>query len=189
MTAPLDPTELSPTKRALYELRSARARIKELERAQTEPIAIVGIGLRMPGSASNPASLWSLLSEGRDAITEIPADRWDIEQYFDENPDASGKMYTRYGAFIDNIDKFDAQFFGISPREAETMDPQQRLLLEVAWEALENAGQTASGLKGEAGVFFALSNSDYGRMVLSQRDNIDVYSSTGSNFEIGRAHV
>ncbi len=189
MTDPLDPTALSPTKRALYELRTARARINELERAQTEPIAIVGMGLRMPGGASDPASLWTLLSEGRDAVTEIPADRWDIEQYFDENPDVAGKMYTRYGAFIDNIDKFDAQFFGISPREAETMDPQQRLLLEVAWEALENAGQTAGGLKGEAGVFFALSNSDYGRMVLSQRDDIDVYSSTGSNFAIASGRI
>jgi acyl transferase domain-containing protein/SAM-dependent methyltransferase len=184
-----DSQALSPAKRALYELRSARARVEELESARTEPIAIVGMGLRFPGGASDPESLWRVLEEGRDTITEIPASRWDIDEFFDADPDAPGRMYTRYGAFLDNVDEFDARFFGVSPREAAAMDPQQRLLLEVAWEALENAGETADHVRGDAGVFVALSNSDYGRMVMSRRDEIDVYSSTGSNFSVAAGRL
>ena len=185
----LDPQTLSPTKRALYELRNARARIEALERAQNEPIAIVGMGLRFPGGASDPETLWKVLREGRDTITEIPSDRWDIEQYYDADPDAPGKMYTRHGAFLDQVDGFDARFFGISPREATTMDPQQRLLLEVAWEALENAGHRPEDANGAAGVFVALSNSDYGRLVMGEQDEIDVYSSTGNNFSVAAGRL
>jgi len=180
---------LSPAKRALYELRTARARVDELERARSEPLAIVGMGMRFPGGARDAASFWQLLAEGRDAVTEIPASRWDVDEYFDPDPDAAGKMYTRHGAFIDNVDGFDARFFGVSPREAAAMDPQQRLLLEVAWEALENAGESADMHGGDAGVFVALSNSDYGRMVMARRDEIDAYSSTGSNFSVAAGRL
>src|SRR4051812_4771487 len=189
MTHPSAAEPLSPTKRALYELRAARARVAELEAAQSEPIALVGMGLRFPGGASDPASFWRLLEEGRDAVTEIPASRWDVTQFFDADPDAPGRMYARHGAFIDDVDGFDARFFGISPREAAAMDPQQRLLLEVAWEALENAGESAEQLRGDAGVFVAMSNSDYGRMVMARRDEIDVYSTTGTNFSIAAGRL
>ena len=96
------------------------------------PLAIVGIGCRFPGGASSPESFWRLLRDGVDAIGEIPADRFDIDRFFDPDPAASGKMYTRWGGFLDDIDLFDAAFFGFSPREACRIDPQHRLLLEVA---------------------------------------------------------
>ena len=104
-------------------------------------MAIVGIGCRFPGGVSDAESFWRLLSEGKDAITEIPRDRIDLDHYFDAAPATPGRMMTRWGGYLDRIDEFDADFFGISPREAERMDPQQRLLLETAWEALEDAGQ------------------------------------------------
>jgi len=85
-------------------------------------------------------AFWQLLHNGVDATREVPADRWDVNRYYDPNPDALGKMYTRRGAFLQSVDQFDPQFFGISPREAVSMDPQQRLILEVSWEALETAG-------------------------------------------------
>jgi len=130
-----------PTKRALLEIRELRTRVAALEGAAREPIAITGIGLRFPGGARNAESFARLLWDGVDAITPIPADRWNVDALYDADPDAPGKMLTRYGGFLDAVDRFDAEFFGISPREAASMDPQQRLVLEVAWEALEDAGQ------------------------------------------------
>ena len=97
---------------------------------ERESIAIIGLGCRFPG-ADGPEEFWNLLREGRDAIREIPADRWDVDAYYDPDPDAVGKMYTRHGAFLERVDGFDPGFFGIAPREAVSMDPQQRLLLEV----------------------------------------------------------
>ncbi len=119
-----------------------------------EPIAIIGIGCRFPGNASTPERFWELLQNGVDAVTEVPSTRWNIDAFYDSNPDTSGKMYTRSGSFLPDIDQFDAHFFGISPREAARMHPQQRLLLEVAWEALENAGQKLEGLAGSQTAVF-----------------------------------
>ena len=128
-----------------------------------EPIAVVGIGLRFPGGADSSEAFWKLLHDGVDAIREVPATRWDIERWYDPEPGQPGKMRTRWGGFLDDVDRFDAAFFGISPREAEEMDPQQRLLLEVAWDALEHAGHPADRLAGSAiGVFLGLmNNNDY----------------------------
>src|SRR5580692_241775 len=131
---------LSSVKQALLAVEEMQARLSAVERRRNEPIAIVGMACRFPG-APDVASFWKLLEDGRDAVKEVPESRWRIDDFYDANPDAPGKMSTRWGGFLDEIDAFDAQFFGISPREAASMDPQQRLLLEVAWEALENAGQ------------------------------------------------
>src|SRR4051794_23327311 len=104
-----------------------------LELLNAEPIAVVGMGCRFPG-AKDPDAYWALLRDGVDAIREVPAERWNAEALLDADPAAPGKMTTRWGGFLDQVDRFDAGFFGISPREAARMDPQQRLLLEVACE-------------------------------------------------------
>ncbi len=134
-------SELSPIKRALQEVREMRAKLDAREKAENEPIAIIGMACRFPGSVQNTEEFWNLLSNGVDAITEIPKDRWNIDSFYDPDPDAAGKIISRWGGFLDQVDQFDPQFFGISPREADGMDPQHRLLLEVSWEALEYAGQ------------------------------------------------
>ena len=118
-----------------------RSKMESMERASHEPIAIIGMACRYPGGVNNPEDLWQLLCNGVDAIREIPKERWDIDSYYNPDPDAEGKILTRWGGFLDQVDQFDAQFFGMAPREAEGLDPQHRLLLEVTWEALENAGQ------------------------------------------------
>ena len=154
--------DLSPLKRAIVELREMRSRLEEVERARTEPIAVVGMGCRFPGGADTPESFWRLLRQGVDAVTEVPPDRWDVDAFYDPDPDSPGRMYARHGSFLKDIDRFDPQFFGISPREAHGMDPQQRLLLEVAWEALEDAGQPADRLvESDTGVFVGISTNDY----------------------------
>lgn len=181
---------LSPAKRALYEIRSLRARVAELERQHNEPIAITGLGLRFPGGASSPESFWSLLTEGADAVTEVPQSRWHLDQYYDSEVAAPGKMYSRHGAFLADPAGFDAEFFGISPLEAMSLDPQHRIALEVAWEALENAACNPQRLEGTAsGVFLALSNSDYGRRIFGQMDQINAYSSTGNLFSVAAGRI
>lgn len=151
---------------------------------QAEPIAIIGIGCRFPG-ANDPVAFRQLLRDGVDAITEVPADRFDLDAFYDPDPQAPGKISTRWGGFLDQVDRFDAHFFGVSPREAARMDPQQRLLLEVAWEALEDGGQVRERLAGsQVGVFIGISNNDYGRMQLSDPYRIDAYAGTGNALSI-----
>ncbi|HEX8145175.1 MAG TPA: beta-ketoacyl synthase N-terminal-like domain-containing protein [Pyrinomonadaceae bacterium] len=152
--------------------------------ADREPIAIIGIGCRFPG-AHNAEAFWRLLTEGVDAITEVPADRWDARDFYDADRSVPGKMNTRWGGFLDQVDEFDPHFFGISPREAICMDPQQRLMLEVAWEALEDGGQSAQALAGTAtGVFVGISTNDYGRLQLGHPTLIDAYTGTGNSLTI-----
>lgn len=115
-------------KNALLALKKLQHKLDAVERSKNEPIAVIGMGCRFPGAADNPEAFWRLLRDGVDAIREIPADRWDVDAFYDPNPDTPGKMYTRYGGFLDEIDTFDPQFFGIAPREAVSIDPQQRLL-------------------------------------------------------------
>ena len=144
-----------------------------------EPIAIAGIGCRFPG-ANNPQAFWQLLRDGVDAITEVPSSRWNVEEFYDRDPTKLGKTNTRYGGFLDNIDRFDPQFFGISPREAATIDPQQRLLLEVAWEALADAGQLPEKLAGtKTGVFIGIGTHDYS-ILLWQDPVSEPYATTGT---------
>lgn len=127
-----------------------------------EPLAIVGMACRFPGGAEGPDGFWSLCKSGRDAIQEVPSDRWDVDAYYAADPEAPGRMNTRWGGFLDRVGDFDAAFFGISPREARAMDPAQRILLESAWHALENANIPPSLLRGSAtGVFIGTRGADY----------------------------
>ncbi len=175
--------DLSPVKRALLEIRELRARLAAFEAAH--PIAIVGLGLRMPGAADDAAALARLLWSGVDAVGPIPADRWDLDALYDPDPDAAGRMITREGGFLAGIDLFDADFFGISPREAASMDPQQRLLLEVCWHALEDAGYANAALEGSrTGVYMGVSNSDYARTVWQRREQIDAYCASGTALSV-----
>ncbi len=145
-----------------------------------EPIAIIGIGCRFPGSDS-PRAFWSALRDGIDSVTEVPTSRWDNARVYDVDGTKAGKTSSRWGGFLREVDRFDSLFFGISPREARHMDPQQRLLLEVAWEALEDAGQVPAELRGSAtGVFLGMTTDDYGRMQWTRPAAIDMYSATGT---------
>ncbi|MBD2103367.1 type I polyketide synthase [Leptolyngbya sp. FACHB-261] len=145
-----------------------------------EPIAVIGLGCRFPG-AKDPESFWQLLRDGVDAITEVPKERWDIDAYYDPAPGTPGKMSTRWGGFIERVDQFEPSFFGISPREVERMDPQQRLVLEVAWEALENAGLAPDKIAGTpAGVFMAIGNYDYCRLLTQDLNLVNAYDGTGN---------
>jgi acyl transferase domain-containing protein/acyl-CoA synthetase (AMP-forming)/AMP-acid ligase II/acyl carrier protein len=166
-------SELSPTLfyehptleavcRFLTGVTPASARLVIPTIAADEPIAIVGLACRFPGAA-DVRELWQLLAEGREAVAEVPSSRWDVERFYDRDPDRPGKSVSRRGGFIAAVDRFDATFFGITRREAMAMDPQQRLVLEVAWEAFEEAGIPADRLVGSAtGVFLGISTSDYG---------------------------
>jgi acyl transferase domain-containing protein len=121
-----------------------------------EPIAIVGIGCRLPGGVSSPETLWRLLADGVDAIREVPPDRWNAAAFFDADAGRAGKSISRWGGFVEQpIADFDALFFGIAPREAVQLSPMQRWLLEVTWEALEDAGIPPERLAGSVtGVLF-----------------------------------
>ncbi|HEY9740894.1 MAG TPA: thioester reductase domain-containing protein [Coleofasciculaceae cyanobacterium] len=149
-----------------------------------EPIAIIGIGCRFPG-AKDPESFWQLLHNGVDAITEVPKERWDIDAFYDPEPGTPGKMSTRWGGFLEQVDQFEPSFFGISPREVERMDPQQRLVLEVAWEAIENAAIVPSKLSGsQTGVFMAIGNYDYCRLLAKDITLVNAYDGTGNTLSI-----
>ncbi|WNG36476.1 acyltransferase domain-containing protein [Archangium violaceum] len=176
--------DLSAEKRALLALKKLQAKVSSLERAQKEPIAIVGMSCRFPGG-EDPEAYWRLLREGREAVREIPKDRFDVDAYYDPDPDRPGRMYTRHGSFLPEVDRFDARFFGISPREAARMDPQQRLLLEVSWEALERAGEPAEKLLGtRTGVYVGIGVNDYAQLQMDPGalERIDAYSGTGNGF-------
>lgn len=154
-----------------------------------EPIAIIGIGCRFPG-AKDPQAFWQLLCDGVDAITEIPGDRWQIEQLYHSDPDEPGRMNSRYGGFLEQVDQFDPHFFGISPREAVSIDPQQRLLLEVSWEALEDAGQVRENLAGSrTGVFVGISTNDYSRIESDYADQPQGYDLTGNALNIAAGRL
>src|SRR5215471_18280967 len=183
-------SKLSPKRLALLaaQLNEQVEAAKERTRA---PIAVIGMGCRLPGGVVDPEGYWKLLDEGRDAVREVPADRWNIDDYFDPDPDAPGRMSARAGGFLDRIDEFDSAFFGITPREATTLDPQQRLLLEVAWEALENAGIAPSELAGSpTGVFAGICNTDHFLRVLGRgTGEIDAYLASGNAHSVTAGRI
>ncbi|QLE45712.1 type I polyketide synthase (plasmid) [Nostoc sp. C052] len=178
-------------KDALLEIREQKAKLNALLSAKTEPIAIIGMGCRFPGGANDPEMFWQLLHQGKDAIAEVPGDRWDINAYYDPDPDAPAKMNTRYGGFVNNPQEFDPHFFGISAREAISLDPQQRLLLEVTWETLEAAAVTPEALaKVLTGVFIGICSNDYTQNLFNQgEERIDAYLATGNSHSIASGRL
>ena len=182
-------TPLSAARLALA-ARDARDRNSDAELQRSEPLAIVGMGCRLPGGANSPEEFFRLLRSGTDAITEIPPDRWNPDAFFDSDFRCAGKMNTRWGGFIGHIDQFDPMLFGIAPREAAFMDPQQRLLLEVTWEALDDAGMPLGALAGtDTGVFVAIYNSDYERLLHEFADSIGSHTCAGAAHSIASGRI
>ncbi len=152
-------------------------------------IAIIGMGCRFPG-AKDPREFWRLLQEGRDAIREVPPDRWDARRFYHPDGSLPGKSISRWGGFLDRVDQFDPHFFGISPGEAERMDPQQRLLLELAYESFEDAGYPLKRLAGmPAGVFVGISANEYGVLHYGQYDLLTGHSGTGNALSIAANRI
>ncbi|NEO96075.1 MAG: polyketide synthase, partial [Moorea sp. SIO3G5] len=148
---------------------------------KSEPIAIIGMSCRFPGGVDSPEAFWQLLNDGVDAITEVPLERWNINNYYDPDPDAPGKICTRDSGFLSQIDGFDTAFFEISPREAHSLDPQQRLLLEVSWEAMERANIVPDKLFNSlTGVFIGVGGSDYLNKLVATCEMPQAYWGTGN---------
>ncbi|HEU4362518.1 MAG TPA: SDR family NAD(P)-dependent oxidoreductase, partial [Mycobacterium sp.] len=161
---------------------SAAAQAPVIATYADEPVAIVAVACRFPGAA-DPDAFWQVLSGGVDAIREIPDDRFDIDEFYDPDPDTPGKIYSRFGGYLDGIDGFDPEFFGISPREAVWMDPQQRLMLEIAWEGLERAGYAPRALRGSrTGIFVGVAANEYSQLL-----SADSVEAIGAHFITGNA--
>ena len=178
---------------ALRKIDDLTARLAIAEQGDTEPIAVVGIGCRFPGGADTPAQFWQLLDNGGSGIIEVPSERWDADAFYSDDHSAPGTICSRDGGFLTTWrpSEFDADFFGLSPREAAATDPQQRLLLEVTWEALENAGITASAIRGtQTSVFVGMTTHDYAMELIGSLppEELDPHVPFGNaaNFAAGR---
>lgn len=180
--------KLSPNKRALLKIRELKQELSDARQGNAEPIAIVSMACRFPRRSHTPEEFWTCLLEQTDEVSEIPNDRWDLDAFYDEDPEAPGKMYARHGVFLDNLDLMDPEFFGISPREATWVDPQQRLLMEVGWEALERAGWPAEKIGFNTGVFIGWMHNDYQNEASDSFLNLNPYIATGAagSFLCGR---
>lgn len=167
-------------RRALDELRELRSKLAQYQQAEHEPIAVIGLGCRFPGGCDSPEALWQFLSEGKNARSEVPAERWPLAEYYDAKPQTPGKISSRYGAFLSDIATFDADFFGIAAREAEQMDPQQRLLLETSWQTFERTGIHPKTLRNSrSGVFIGCMTQEYSELIKDEKA-IDVHTGTGN---------
>jgi len=195
--ATLDTTESRKAllRNALSRLDGLEQRARKAEQFRDAPIAVIGMACRFPGGATTPERYWHNLAHGHDAVTEVPPERWDNAAWFDPDPDAAGRTYSRHGGFLGAVDQFDAAFFGIAPRDARAMDPQHRLVLECVWEAFERAGIPPASLSGSrTGTFVGLTATDYGWLIQSTKgpSAMDAYFLTGvaPSFIAGRtAHV
>ncbi len=176
---------------SLAAIERLEAKLEASERAKREPIAIIGAGCRYPGGIEDLDALWRVVRDGVDAVSDVPADRWDGDAYYSPVPNTPGKMISKRGGFLSQVDRFDPKVFGISPREAASLDPQQRLLLETAHEALESAGLPTDRLAGSStGVFVGISTNDYSHMLRGMgAEHVDLYSATGGAFNAAAGRI
>ncbi|WP_415848832.1 type I polyketide synthase, partial [Tsukamurella ocularis] len=193
MTSATTPDRRALITDALRRIDDLTERLAIAEQGAREPIAVVGMGCRLPGGVDGPDEYWDLLESGADGVVRVPEDRWDADALYSADHTVPGTICNRDGGFLTHWDpaQFDAEFFGISPREAAGMDPQHRLLLEVAWEALEHSGIVPSSLRGtRTGVYVGLTTADYSNALAGELelDEIDPYIPFGSahNFAAGR---
>ena len=155
-----------------------------------EPLVIVGIGCRFPGGVHDPRAFWDMLKNKRSGIVGVPENRWNVDRYYHPNVEIPGKMITKWGGFLQDLEDFDAQFFGITPREALRMDPQQRWLLEVAWEACEDAGIPPASLRGSStGVFVGIASNDYAGLQMRNFPEVDMHTNSGSTLSIASNRI
>ncbi len=174
-------------RKALVQVERLKSKNRALLERSGEPIAIVGMSCRFPGGVDSPDSLWDMVADKRDVMSEFPADRgWDLAELFDDDPDAPHKCYARAGGFVDDVAGFDAGFFGVVPSEALATDPQHRMLLELSWEALERAGIDPTTLRGSAtGVFAGIIAQGYGML----SEGIEGYRLTGMTSSVATGRV
>lgn len=158
--------------------------------SRVTPVAVIGMGCRLPGGINSPDKLWESLLRGDDLVTEIPPDRWDADDYYDPEPGVPGRSVSRWGGFLDDVAGFDAEFFGISEREATSIDPQQRLLLETSWEAIEHAGLDPASLAGSStAVFTGLTHEDYLVLTTTAGGLASPYVVTGLNNSVASGRI
>jgi polyketide synthase 5 len=151
---------------------------------------VIGMGCRLPGGIDSPERLWQALLRGDDLVTEIPAERWDAEDYYDPEPGVPGRSVSKWGAFLDDIGGFEPEFFGISEREATAIDPQHRLLLETSWEAVEHAGLNPAAVADSlTGVFVGLTHADYALLAADARALDGPYGFAGTNFSLASGRI
>ncbi len=175
-----------PVKQALKTIGRLKDKLRAYEERTREPIAIVGLACRLPAGTNSTAALWDMLLAGTDATSQVPDARWPAKEYADPDARVPGKMLSERGAFIDEVDGFDAGFFGLSPRDAANLDPQARLVFEVACEAVEDGGIPFDELRGSrTGVFVGMMNNDYQRIMWRDKNQVDAYSTTGYTYSMG----
>lgn len=154
---------------------------RESQSLAPDGVAVVGIGLRLPGGIRSLDMLWTALADGRDLVEEVPEDRFDVGSFVAGGPAVAGKSCTAAAGLLDDIASFDADYFGISPKEAAQIDPQHRLVLECAAEAIDNAGLDPAALAGsDAAVMIGLSSHDYGDLQQRRLREFNAYSIAGT---------
>ncbi|MDT0377683.1 SDR family NAD(P)-dependent oxidoreductase [Streptomyces sp. DSM 42041] len=178
-------------KKVTGDLRQAHRRLRDLEAANNEPIAVIGMSCRFPGDVRTPEDLWELLADGGDGMGAFPVDRgWDLEALYNADHTQAGTSYTRVGGFVHDATTFDAGFFGMSPREAMAMDPQQRMLLQASWEAFEHAGIDPHGLKNtDTGVFVGAASTGYGTHLTALPEGVEGYMLTGNSMAVASGRI
>ena len=154
------------------------------------PVAVIGMGCRLPGAIDSPEQFWEALLRGDDLVTEIPPDRWNADDYYDPEPGVPGRSVSKWGAFVDDVAGFDSDFFGINDREATASDPQHRMLLETSWEAMEHAGLTRETLAGTpTGVFVGLTHGDYQLLAADAHTVEAAYGFSGNSFSLASGRI